>query len=215
MNQRIADRLDGRTEARRCALVAIGALLLAGCSPTPHRAPPPTRSFEGLPISGTLANARAAGFTNCVGDPVSMRCRRAGVTLEGHGPYDAAVDLVGGDGSGGFDQLMLWDERDQFAVQAVGDALENDGWHVCRTGQEGAETRRSTPAPARRSESRSTSATGARGGSGSFRSDRRGNRPAEDRPTAAGRHDCPQSDAYFLASIGAPRISSSTARPMG
>jgi len=129
-------QINRRILARFHSLSAIGALLLAGCSPAPHRSPPATLWFEGLPISGTLANAQAAGFTGCTGDAVSMRCRRSGVRLEGQGPYEAAVDLVGGGGSGGFDLLTLWNEQDQFAVQAVGDALKIQGWHVCMTGGE-------------------------------------------------------------------------------
>ncbi len=121
------------------ALAAVGvivlvAALVAGC--TPHRPPPPSRSFDGLPVSGTLADARAADFTRCVSDPISMRCRRSGVMIEGQGPYEAAVDLVGSDGNGGFDDLTLWSEGDETAVLDAGDALERKGWRSCITGHD-------------------------------------------------------------------------------
>ncbi|CAN5428790.1 hypothetical protein BH10PSE15_BH10PSE15_12630 [soil metagenome] len=54
--------------------------------------------------------------------------------LEGTGPYEAALDLVGSDGSGGFDQLLLWHDSDQYAVYAVTDVLEKQGWRSCNTG---------------------------------------------------------------------------------
>jgi hypothetical protein len=116
-------------------LAALLALLaLPGCGP--QRVPPPVLLVEGLPVSGTIAAARRAGFTQCRGDPISLRCRRPAVTLHGFGPYQAAVDLVGSDGSGGFDQLTLWHDTDQFAVVELGNALEREGWRVCLTGDD-------------------------------------------------------------------------------
>ncbi|MFA5964435.1 MAG: hypothetical protein WC804_10495 [Sphingomonas sp.] len=110
-------------------------LLLAGCGP--HRPPPARLMFAGLPVSGSLADAKRAGFTDCIQlDAISLRCRRHGVMLEGSGPYEAALDLVGGDGSGGFDQLILWHDRDQYAVYKITDALEKQGWRHCNTGTE-------------------------------------------------------------------------------
>lgn len=53
--------------------------------------------------------------------------------LGGEGPYDAAVDLRGGDGRGGFDQLILWHDMDQHAVYEIGDMLERRGWRSCYT----------------------------------------------------------------------------------
>jgi hypothetical protein len=106
--------------------------LLAGCGP--HRAPPARLLFEGLPVAGSLADAQRAGFTDCVQpDHISLRCRKHGVMWGGTGPYEAAVDLVGGDGNGGFDQLVLWHERDQYAVYAITDVLEKQGWKSCTT----------------------------------------------------------------------------------
>jgi hypothetical protein len=113
----------------------LAALLLAGCGP--HRPPPPSSWFAGLPVSGSIADARRAGFTDCINtDAISLRCRRHSVMLEGAGPYEAALDLVGGDGSGGFDQLVLWHDHDQEAVYKVTDALEKQGWRHCNTGTE-------------------------------------------------------------------------------
>jgi len=122
---------------RRAVLAAVliaGAFAIGGC--TPHRPPPPSRSFAGLPVSGTLADARAAGFVHCVSDPISMRCRRSGVTIAGQGPYEAAVDLVGSDGNGGFDLLTLWSDHGEMAILDAGDALERRGWRSCITGHD-------------------------------------------------------------------------------
>jgi hypothetical protein len=110
----------------------LALLLPAGCGP--HRPPPPSVMFEGLPVSGSMADAQRAGFTDCAQtDAISLRCRRHKVMLAGAGPYEAALDLVGGDGSGGFDQLILWDDRDQDAVYRIADALRKRGWQHCNT----------------------------------------------------------------------------------
>ena len=110
--------------------------LLAACSSGPARTPPPSRSFDGLPISGTLTDAHAAGFTACIADNVSIRCRKAGVMVEGQGPYSAAIDLIGSDGSGGFDHLTVWHDTDQGAVLSVLDTLKAKGWRSCLKGSE-------------------------------------------------------------------------------
>lgn len=108
-------------------------LLLAACEP--RRTPPPAQWFEGLPVRGSKADAQRAGFTDCIAmSAQTLRCRRHGVMLLGQGPYVAAVDLLYSDGSGGFDALILWHDRDQNAVATVGDLLEKQGWHTCRTG---------------------------------------------------------------------------------
>jgi len=106
--------------------------LLAGCD-RPHRPPPPRLMFDGLPVSGSLADARRAGFTDCASDGNTLRCRRHDASLAGVGPYEAAVDLVGGDGGGGFDQVILWHGQDQYAVYRITDALEKQGWLSCST----------------------------------------------------------------------------------
>ena len=113
----------------------LAPLLLAGCGSPPHRSPPARLLFEGLPVSGSLADAQRAGFTNCIQrDWITMRCARHDVMLEGAGPYEAAVDLAGGDGIGGFDELILWQDQDQSAVFKVTEALEKQGWQHCSTG---------------------------------------------------------------------------------
>ncbi len=55
--------------------------------------------------------------------------------LFGTGPYEAAVDLVGNDGGGGFDQLTLWQPQDQYAVYKITDVLDRQGWKNCSTGE--------------------------------------------------------------------------------
>lgn len=111
----------------------LALLLLAACGP--ERAPPARLMFGGLPVSGSLVDARGAGFTDCVRpDWDSLRCRRHKVMFEGAGPFEAAVDLVGGDGSGGFDQLILWHAQDQYAVYKITDVLDRQGWTNCSTG---------------------------------------------------------------------------------
>jgi hypothetical protein len=115
--------------------VVCGTILLA--HDWQQSPPPPSLAFDGLPISGSLKDATRMGFTDCYqSDATRMRCRRHGVIIEGHGPFEAAVDLVGSDGSGGFDQLILWHDRDQYAVYAVADLFEHQGWHSCNTGNQ-------------------------------------------------------------------------------
>lgn len=121
-----------RLHRRSAALLAMVAWLSA-CGD--YRPPPPHVAFEQLPVSGSLADARFAGFADCLADNVAMRCRRDGIRLLGQGPFQAAVDLAESDGSGGFDQLTLWHDRDQSAVFALGEALEHGGWRTCSTGE--------------------------------------------------------------------------------
>jgi hypothetical protein len=105
--------------------------LLASCGE--ERQPPAAFLFEDLPISGSLADARLAGFTACVSHNVEMRCRKEGVFFRRYGPFSAAVDLQGGDGAGGFDHLTLWHSSDQSALVAIINALRNEGWGECLT----------------------------------------------------------------------------------
>jgi hypothetical protein len=119
------------------ALIRLGALATAmvcgGCEPVRH--PPPSLSFDGLPVSGGLSDARRAGFTDCVDlDAIHIRCRRHGVMVAKTGPYDAAVDLLGSKGDGGFDQVTLWNDGDNDLVFRLASALENAGWAKCLTG---------------------------------------------------------------------------------
>jgi len=98
------------------------------------RPPPPTIAFMGLPVSGTLQDAMRRGFADCSAtDAVHMRCRRHNLYIESLGPYEAAVDLVGSSGEGGFDQLIIWHVRDNAAVFKIGDALRRAGWNRCYT----------------------------------------------------------------------------------
>ncbi|WP_238542441.1 hypothetical protein [Sphingomonas sp. PAMC 26621] len=86
-------------------------------------------------MRGSLADARHAGFTDCVQpDWDRLRCRRHSVTVKGAGPFEAAVDLAGHDGSGGFDQLIVWHQADQYAVYKITDVLDAEHWRNCSTG---------------------------------------------------------------------------------
>ncbi|KTF70645.1 hypothetical protein ACNFJ7_17010 [Sphingomonas sp. HT-1] len=117
------------------AVAAGAALLVSGCASEPAPPPPPTLIYADLPVRGSLADARRAGFDNCIRmDGGHLRCRRSGVMLLGQGPYEAALDLAGGDGSGGFRQITFWHDRDQSAVLKVGDALKQQGWAYSYTG---------------------------------------------------------------------------------
>ena len=53
--------------------------------------------------------------------------------LKGFGPFDAAVDLAGGDGRGGFNQLTLWHRGSQDLPVDVSQYLEGEGWDSCMT----------------------------------------------------------------------------------
>ena len=64
-----------------------------------------------------------------------MRCRRGGVLIFGFGPFNAAVDLKGSNGGGGFDQLTLWHDWDQSAFIPLVNELERRGWRSCYTGE--------------------------------------------------------------------------------
>jgi hypothetical protein len=105
--------------------------LLASCGE--ERRPPAVFLFETLPVSGSLADARRAGFTACLSSNVEMRCRKEGVFFWQRGPFSAAVDLQGGKGTGGFDHLTLWHSSDQSALVAITSALRNEGWSECLT----------------------------------------------------------------------------------
>lgn len=118
--------------------LAVPALALAGCGETPIAPPPATLLYAGLPVRGSLADAKRAGFDDClVMGGGRLRCRRSGVMLLGEGPYEAAIDLIGDDGRGGFSQVTLWHDRDQSAVLKVGDRLKQRGWTYSYTGEGG------------------------------------------------------------------------------
>lgn len=107
--------------------------VLSSCGEERH--PPAASMFGDLPVSGSLADAQRAGFIACIAGAVDMRCRREGVSFAGQGPFSAAVDLVGGDGAGGFDHLTLWHATDQSALVAIVDKLRTDDWSECLTPQ--------------------------------------------------------------------------------
>jgi hypothetical protein len=96
-------------------------------------APPERLMFDGLPVTGSLGDARREGFTYCLDFITTMRCRRSGVMLMNHGPFSAAVDLDGRDGRGGFRQIILWHDREQTAPSDLARDLEAQGWHSCLT----------------------------------------------------------------------------------
>jgi len=121
-----------RGKGRHGALVTL--LLMAGCSE--YQPPAPFTSFDGIPVSGSLADARYAGFNSCFSGPAYIRCKRHGVMIEGQGPYDAAVELGEGDGSKGFSYVTVSSEKDQNALIAVQNALIRNGWNYCYTGKE-------------------------------------------------------------------------------
>ncbi len=117
------------------AVTLMALILLAGAEP--HRTPPPSLAFLGLPVSGSAADSQRAGFTRCVNlDLTRMRCRRNAVMVLGEGPYEAALDLIGSRGSGGFSQLTLWKDGGQEEVYKLVDALQRQGWMHCETGDE-------------------------------------------------------------------------------
>ena len=129
---RQGEGLTGRRVAR-ARYGALAVLLLAGCEP--HYTAPGRTAYDGLPVSGSLAFANGKGFTECFNyTAIDVRCRRHNVMLLGQGPYEAAVDLVGGYGQGGFNQLTIWSEGSQEEVYKVTDVLEQQGWRQCMTG---------------------------------------------------------------------------------
>jgi hypothetical protein len=131
--QRDPRRSFARRPAFGCALMS--ALLIPGCEA--DRPPPPTLLFAGLPVSGSVDEALRAGFGSCFNtDAINMRCRRHGVMLYGHGPYEAAVDLRGSNGQSGFDHLTIWHDRDQRALYKILVPLHRMGWSFCYTGNE-------------------------------------------------------------------------------
>jgi hypothetical protein len=95
--------------------------------------PPARLFFDGLPVAGSLRDAQKEGFTQCIDLITTLRCRRDGVALLRYGPFNAAVDLAGGDGRGGFRQLTLWHNRDQDGAIDIGRELQRQGWQSCLT----------------------------------------------------------------------------------
>ena len=114
--------------------LAMGAFFLARLNMNAKIGPPPPlQFFDGLPIAGSLRDARGEGFTRCMNFNSSLRCRRSNMRLLRYGPFDAAVDLAGGDGRGGFRQIILWNDRDQDGAIDIGRELKRQRWHSCLT----------------------------------------------------------------------------------
>ena len=128
MGRGLADRA-----AMACGALIVVLVFLVRCEPA-YPPPPPFRTWAGLPISGSRADAERAGFGNCLANNVNLRCRRSGVHVLGQGPYEAALDMSGRTGRAGFNHLTLWVRQDQNAVQAVGKVLKARGWTVCYSG---------------------------------------------------------------------------------
>lgn len=136
-----------RWRAHGAALVAVA--VLAGCGQHRAAASPPSLSFEDLPISGDLDDARRAGFTNCIANDTDMSCRRSHVSFVGKGPFYATVEFNRPDGSGGFHQLTLWHATNEGAVHGIATELKRQGWRECfiggRWGHQAIYTRRGAP----------------------------------------------------------------------
>lgn len=121
----------------RPILLTLALLALGGCgeNPAPEPAAKPSAIFEGLPLSGNLATALAAGFGNCLDGTKGLRCRKDGVMLMGVGPLSAAIelDVATKQGKPRFDRVTLWHARDQSAVLALSPLLTRAGWQSCLT----------------------------------------------------------------------------------
>lgn len=123
---------------RRYALWTLAVLALGGCSDQASETPAepaatPSAVFAGLPLSGNLATARAAGFGNCLDGTTGLRCQKAGVMVMGVGPLRAAVDLdvTPDQGEVRFDHVTLWHPTDQSATLPLRPLLEQQGWQSC------------------------------------------------------------------------------------
>lgn len=123
---------------RSAILWSIAALGLSACSDAPpvdEKPIAPVAVFEGLPLSGNMATALAAGFGNCHEVMRSLRCLKDGVMIVGVGPLNAAVDIdqKAENRSARFDHVTLWHGSDQSAMLPVKAALEGKGWKSCLT----------------------------------------------------------------------------------
>ncbi|WP_152663836.1 hypothetical protein [Sphingomonas sp. SRS2] len=123
--------------ARREFCLMLAMLALSGCRDEPRPEPPakPSSIFEGLPLSGNLATALAAGFGNCLDGTRGLRCRKDGVMLMGVGPLSAAIDLdvPVKAGEPRFDHVTIWHARDQSSVLELSPLLAKAGWRSCLT----------------------------------------------------------------------------------
>ena len=123
---------------RSAILWSLAALGLSACGDAPpidEKPIAPVAVFEGLPLSGNMATALAAGFGDCHEVMRSLRCRKDDVMIMGVGPLIAAVDIdeKTEHRSARFDHVTLWHDSDQSAMLPVKYALENVGWRSCLT----------------------------------------------------------------------------------
>lgn len=121
---------------RHAIVAALMLLALPGCGDrlsdaAKEPALKPSALFEGLPLSGNLATALAAGFGTCLEDTKGIRCRKDNVSLLGVGPLSAAVDLTGSPAR--FDHVTLWHSTNQGLVLDIKPTLERAGWQSCLT----------------------------------------------------------------------------------
>ena len=137
----LGHRLRAGRPPSRFALIPVGLIAaLMGTLYLDHRhriasiPPPPALTFfDGLPVTGSVRDALREGFTTCIDFNTSLRCRKNGVMLLNHGPFNAAVDMAGSDGRGGFYQLTLWHDLDKQVASDFARDLERQGWHSCLT----------------------------------------------------------------------------------
>ena len=122
----------GCWKAHGASLMILG--LLMGCGQHREPASPPSLSFGGLPISGNLADAKRAGFTDCIANDTDMSCRRSNVSFVGKGPFYATVEFDKSDGSGSFNQLTLWHATNEEAVYEIASELKRQSWRECFIG---------------------------------------------------------------------------------
>lgn len=117
----------------------LSLLVMTGCrDPIAEQAKAPalrpSAVFEGLPLSGNLATALAAGFGDCLADNIVLRCTKRQVRVMGVGPVLAAVDI--GLKSRRFDHVTLWHRTDQSLLLELRPLLGTSGWRSCLTADE-------------------------------------------------------------------------------
>lgn len=124
----------------RRALLSIALLAVTACDdPIAEQAAEPALKpsaiFAGLPLSGNLSTALAAGFGACLEATRGLRCQKADVMVMGIGPLRAAVDLdvKRAGGAARFDHVTLWHPSDQSVTIALRPLLEKQGWQSCLT----------------------------------------------------------------------------------
>lgn len=85
----------GREAVFAHCLVALAAVLIAGCGETPPAPQIQKVSFAGMTVPGRMDDAKASGFTDCQASHYSYTCRRA-VPIEVYGiAAQAELELSG------------------------------------------------------------------------------------------------------------------------